>query len=234
MTGVRVLLFGLAVGGLIGACSSSLPTSNADAGHDAAGAVDRPAALDGNRHDGSADGQDGGAVCSPLDTSMWPASVCAATWAAAVASPQCAEYPQYQRTRTDCGAYQNVTQYGGDSVESCVYETASGKLVAATYDSILGLQCWGPPAGIPGDCSNATTTTLCLADGGVPADAGESNCLATDTPPYFTWNAPCFADAGSLCYANCVVAGEKYVGCVTDSSGNSVGARCYASCSECP
>jgi hypothetical protein len=232
MTGVRVLLLGLAVGGLSGACSSSLPTSNVDAGRDAAGAVDRPAALDGNRHDGTADGQDGGAVCSPLDASMWPASVCAATWAAAVAYPRCAEHAPYQQVRFDCGAYQTIMQYGVDSNVSCSYDTASGNLLAVSFNSITGPQCWGPPAGLPAYCSNPIATTLCAADAGIPPDAAAASCLSKNGLPYLTWNDPCPGDGGTLCYASCTVTGNgKYIGCVTDDP---TGTRCYASCAECP
>ena len=165
---------------------------------------------------------------------MWPVSQCAATRAEAVAYPQCAENPQFQKVRVDCGAYQTITQYGLDSNVSCWYEVASGKLVAVTSNSNGSPKCWGPPGGISSDCSNAITTTVCLADGGVPPDAGAANCLSTGSLPYFTWNAPCFADAGSLCYGDCVAGGGKYVGCVADHSTSPSAARCYASCSQCP
>jgi hypothetical protein len=213
MRGALVLLLALPVG----ACSSSLAPSKSDAGRDAAGSVDR---------------QDGSGGCSPLDISMWPASQCPATWAEVVAYPQCAEQTQYQKVRFDCGAYQTITQYGLDFQVSCSYETASGKLVAVSYDAVAGAQCWGPPAGLPAYCSGAIASTICPVDAGIPSDAAAANCLSKNGLPYLTWNQPCPGDGGTLCYANCTVTGNgKYVGCVTDDP---TGTQCHASCSECP
>lgn len=237
MGGVRALLLGLAAGGWIGACSGSLGTPKSDAGGDGAASADRPSAehpLDAgggaDRQDASSD-RDGGAVCSPLDVSMWPVSQCPATWTDVVAYPQCAEQAYSQKVRVDCGGYHLVTEFGVDSNVTCSYDIARGKLAEVSFNSIGGRQCWGPPDGITADCSNAIITTVCPTDGGVSGDGGGGSCLSTGSPPFFSWNDPCPGDGGTPCYADCSVIGSQYVGCVSESA---VGTRCYASCSECP
>jgi hypothetical protein len=236
MGGARVLLLGVLAAGSLAACSSSLSSSKSDASRDATGAVDRPAvdrmadATGGaDRHDAAADRQGGGAGCSPLDTSVWPVSQCAATWAEVVGYPQCVEQSSSQRIRIDCGDTHSVTQFGGDSNVTCWYDGSSGALLAVSGIFNFSQKCWGPSGWIAPNCPNAIATTLCPNDGGVPADGGAGNCLAESPLPGLTWNEACAVNA--LCYADCVVTRTKYVGCV---SGSSTATQCYSSCSECP
>jgi hypothetical protein len=236
--GVRAVLVGLAAAGFLGGCSSSLAPAKSDAGRDATSSVDRPtpdrpidATGGADRHDAAADRQDGGG-CAPLDRSMWPVGQSPATWAEVVAYPGCAEQPDHQKVRVDCGGYHTVTQFGADFNVTSTYDATTGQLVAVSSNSNGGYECWGPPGGITPSCTNPITTTVCASDGGVSAALDGGNCLSTGSPPFFSWNDPCPGDGGTPCYANCsVFANSKYVGCVSETS---VGTRCYASCSECP
>lgn len=243
-------------------------------GRDRAASVDHPSpdgmlgASDGLLDASSgADGKDGGGGCPPLDLATQcpegAGAECQPTWTDAVANPQCGASPASLaglssfaalELRIDCGAY-HVRKVGYlEHSETYYYEIASGLLVAIARGNANGPgSCWGLSEAIATDCSNGTWTPVCTlyggalsnSEAGLVGDGGGSNCLASDSSPPLSWNAPCAqaagtdagadrgTDAGTACYASCQLgAGTyRYVGCV---SGSSVGNWCYASCSECP
>src|SRR5579862_5881267 len=141
----RSLLMGLVVAGGWGACSGSLGGAKSDAGRDGTardGTASTDRAVDGfagvDRYDGSADLQDGGGVCSPLDLATQCSggddTECQPTWTEAVAHPQCMGGPgsfiRVSESRSDCDGYhiRQIDHFDGGA--TYYYDIASGALVA--------------------------------------------------------------------------------------------------------